>query len=525
VVNQKLISAAIWIASLILVPLALTNGLEGNFLPLMVVGGLSFLLFVFFVLKDGSCVLPILGTFVIGKLNFLPFGLTATAIFTLGLIIYYFFGYFTLKQRSVSPGPVFLFLPILVITAIVAYHNRKIGLHAFGSSAEGSRPGLLMLLGAAGYICGTSISPPSASFLSRLPWYCVFVGVLTSLPDVITTFFPSLAPYFYYLTTQVNIGAYLEAEGFGSDVTRAGGLGGIGLYLEAALLAYYPIHTWWRPFRWWVPILFIFSLGGCVYGGYRSTVLLFGVVFLLGTWCYYTWRTLFILPVALLGILGLSLCVQNGMDLPLSVQRSLSFLPGKWDAAVMGSTESSNKFREDIKNVYIREELYKSPWLGNGFVFDTAQADMLDVLSRNDTTPDHYYLAKSFIFSKTFHVGWISLYDAIGLIGGGAFIALGLGMIGMAARFVWNQADVRASLFPLKVWLFCGITREFMGYFTVFGDVRDSFPVICAYAIILTQLDRVERAWNLKTIIPPVQQRKDIRNPGRIVPQPSLPSA
>lgn len=522
-VNQKLISAAIWIIGLILVPWALIDGLEGSALPVMAIGGLTFLLFVFFILKDGSCALPLIGMFFIGKLNFLPIGLNAMAIFTMMLIVYYFFGYFALKQGKISVGPAFLSLPILVITAIVLYHSRQIGFHALGSTMEGSLQGLLMLLGAIGYICGISISPPSSSFFARLPWYCTIVGILTSLPNILTTFFPNLAPLLYHFTDAVNVDAYRESEGINTDMDRVGGLAGIGTYLEVYLLAHYPIHTWWRPQRWWVPILLVLCLGSVVAGGYRSIVAVFGFIFILAAWTYYSWRSLLFLPVAFLGVFGLSVCGQSGLvDLPLSVQRSLSFLPGKWDATVIESTTDSNDFRESIKRVYMKEEFHKSPWVGNGFTFDSAEEDMLTKLSFQAETPDHYYATKAFIVAKNYHTGWISLYDMVGLIGGAAFIALGGGMFVMILRIVWSQVDHQAPLFPLKVWLFCGIARELVGYFTVFGDIRATFPNVCAYAIILIQLDRMERGWNMKPVLPTFQQKEDIRSSGRIVPQSSF---
>jgi hypothetical protein len=519
VVNQKLISAAIWIIGLIFIPWAVANSLEGDAMFVMALGGLSFLLFVFFILKDKSCALPLFGVFFVGKLNFLPIGLTAMSVLTLGLIVYYFFGYFTLKQGKISVGPFFLFLPILVIAAIVLYHSRKAGFHALGSNMQGSLPGFLMLLGAIGYICGVSISTPPASFFARLPWYCTIVGILTNMPSLLSTYIPSLAPYLYYVTDAVNVEAYLETQGYDTGIERAGGFAGMGSYLEIYLLAHYPVHTWWRPQRWWVPIVLIFCLGTIVSGGFRSAVAIFGFIFVLAAWAYYSWRSVLFLPIALLCVFGLSVCAQSGLvDLPLSIQRSLSFLPGNWDAEAVESASASSDFRENVKQVYMREEFYKSPLLGNGFTFDAAEQEMLTKMSFQGDTEDHYYATKAFIVAKNYHVGWISLYDMVGLIGGAAFVALGLGMIGMAIRFIRSQTDHFSPLFPLKVWLFCGIAREFVGYFTVFGDIRTTFPYACAYAIILIQLDRLERGWSMKPALPVFQKQDDIRKSGRIAP-------
>ena len=508
---------------LILVPLAMTYALEGNPAPLLAIGGLSFMLYVFFILKNGSCALPLIGVFFTGKLNFLPIGLSAMAVLTVALIIYYFFEYFALKQGKISIGPYFLFLPIMVIATIVLYHNHSIGLHALGSSTEGSLLSLLMLLGVIGYFCGTSISPPSPSFLSRLPWYCTCVGILSNVPNILSTFFPNLAPYLYHFTDAVNVNAYLESQGVNTDAERNGGMAGMGTFLEICLVAYYPIYTWWRPARWWVPVASFFCFGAVIAGGYRSNLVIFGFIFMLAMWCYCSWRSFVILPVVLLALFGLSICVQSGLvDLPPIMQRSLSFLPGKWDATAVESTTASNDFRQNIINVYKKENLYKSPWIGNGFTFDGAEQAMFENMSKTSETPDHYYTAKAFITGKAFHTGWISLYDGVGLIGSAAFVALGVGMIVKTILFVWRHVDHHSPLFPLKVWLLCGIAREFVGFFTVYGDIRATFPNLCAYAIVLIQLDRIERGWNVKTVVSTLQQKDNIPTPGRIVPQPSF---
>jgi len=523
VVDQKLITAAIWIAALIIGPIAMTHALQGDVLPLLIVSGLSFLAFIFFIVGDGSCALPLIGTFIIGNLNFLPFGLNALIIFTLTLILYYFFCYFTVKQKSLSAGPLYLFFPILVITAIVIYHNRHVGLHALGSSSsQGSRPGLLMLLAAIGYICGVSVYPPRAGFFTRLPWYCIFLCMLTSIPNLLSTFFPSLSPYLYYLTDNINLDVYFESTGIDTDA-RYGAFPIIGLTLEVFLVSYYPIHTWWRPLRWWVPVMLLFCLFLVVIGGYRGNVAMFGAVFILASWCHYSWRSLIIIPTVLIGAFILSLCVQNKViNLSTTAQRSLSFLPGTWDPVAVESASSSNDFRKNIRITYLREELYKSPWIGNGFAFDPEEYIRLTNLSKTAETSDHYYQSKAFITAKLFHNGWISLYDTVGILGSIAFFFLIIGMVGLSAFFVRSQTDHRSPLFPLKVWLFCGISRDLLAYFTIFGDMRQTFPSLCAYAIVLVQLQRMESTQQQATALPSLQPREGTSKIGKIISQPSF---
>jgi hypothetical protein len=43
------------------------------------------------------------------------------------------------------------------------------------------------------------------------------------------------------------------------------------------------------------------------------------------------------------------------------------------------------------------------------------------------------------------------------------------------------------------VWIFCNVTKDLIGYFTVFGSFNITFSAMCGYAIILTHLHEMER--------------------------------
>lgn len=500
--ERNIINGLILAMGLILGPYLVVTTLEDNQLPFLVFGGCFFLFLIFFIVKDAICVFPLFATFIVGKLNFLPFGLMPPEIFNMVVILYYVVTYLALKQRTLRGGPIYFLFPVVVIASILLYHNHQIGLGALGGSQQGSRIGLLLLIATVAYLSGINIPTPSVSFLARLPWYCLCITCLASLPFAITTYFPSTAPILYHITDQVNAGAYFDSQSAVSSgdssgaEARAGFMVAVGASLQVFLLSHFPINTWWRPGRWLAAGLSLLALYLVLNGGYRSGFMLFGFVTVIGAWCYCTWRTLIIIPLCGIIFLGLSMIHEDhplNIDIPISIQRSLSFLPGKWDPEVIQSAEGSNEFRQNIIRVYKQEYLYKSPWIGNGFAQNINEVATYVELSKKDTF-DRYYQAKAFIVTKSFHTGWISLYDAVGLIGGAAFLFLGASMLWVSGRFVFGRdADRRSQLFPLKVWLFCNIARDFFGYFTVFGYFGATFPSLCAYAIILIHLLKLER--------------------------------
>jgi hypothetical protein len=473
--------------------------------------------------KDRISVFPLMSAFFAGNLNFLPFGLTPVEVLSLMTVLYYLINYVALKRRPIDGGPRYLLFPMLVIIGIVLIHDHQISLKAAGGDGgeEGSRPGLLILLAFVAYLCGINIPSPSGAFLRSVPWWCLILACIGNVPYFLTTLFPSLAPYVYYVSGNVNTSAYLESLGGGTeaaDVERNGAILALSGILQGILVSYFPINTWWRPSRWILIFLSLLCLYGTLSGGYRNGLLSFAMFTFLAAICYCRWRVLIILPALILvpfAIIFIQNEHPNGMRLPDSIQRTMSFLPGNWDPDVVISAGSSNDFRADVKRVYINEYLYKSPWIGNGFTFDARENDALDAMSKAPGVSDpEYFKIKMFLVSKNFHVGWISLYDAVGIIGSVAFVVLNLSLIWMAGRFIFQRnVDVGSQLFPVKVGLFCGSTSGLIGYFTTFGSFNQAMIGMCLNAVLLIHVIRVEQATASKIV--PLPPQMSINAPRR----------
>jgi hypothetical protein len=130
--ERTIINGLITTAGLILGPYLVISMLEANQWPLLIFGGSAFLLFVFFVVREATCLLPLVGLAFIGKLRFLPLDFSTVDVFNLVVILYYCITYLGLKQRKINGGPPHLLIPIIIIVAIVVYHDHKFGLHVMG---------------------------------------------------------------------------------------------------------------------------------------------------------------------------------------------------------------------------------------------------------------------------------------------------------------------------------------------------------------------------------------------------------
>jgi hypothetical protein len=490
--ERSIINFLIWVGALIAVPYLAVAAVNGNFIPIGVVAAIVLLALVFGVFQDKMCLLPLLAGFLQGRLNFIPFRLASADIAALSLVLYYIIAYVALQRKTIKTGPLVFFIPMLFFIAIVLYHEHDFGVRAFGSGREGAKGALFMELSFIAYLCGVSVNSPSAAFLTRIPLYCISVAVVSSIPYVLSTYLPSLSPYLSLITSNINGTALADANS--GEVVRNQATAGIGSFIMVYLMSFYPLHTWLRPGRWWIAFLGLACFASVIMGGYRGALFAFILTVLTAAVCHYSWRALVILPPMVFGIFLIS-AVQDShiVKLPAAAQRSLDFLPGDWDPNVVSETESSNDFRDKIKNVYIREELKKSPFFGNGFSYDSDEFSQYNYLALTQETSDGYYGTKIFISGKMFHIGWISLYDSVGLVGGAAFLLFAGAVIWVTGQGIFGaQVDRQAPFYFLRIWIFCNALPPLIAYFTVFGDIKLAFPSYCYLAILWAHLNRLE---------------------------------
>ena len=496
--ERSIINFLIWTGGLILGPYLAITAVEYNFYPIGAFVAACAVVAVFAFMRDRMSILPLIGTFIAGKFNFIPVLHPApTELFPLALVAYYFIAYVALQRKKFLTGPLYFFIPILILSAIILYHEHSFGVRAFSGSGgrEGGRGAIFVLVATMAYLCGISLGSPSPRFLALTPLFCIAATLISAIPYTVTTYFPGTAPYFYIFTDSINDSAYSASMFDVGDVVRNQAQASAGAAIMTFLLAYYPIYTWWRPQRWWIVALALGCIVLVVMGGYRSALAAFGFTILVAVWCYSSWRALALVFPVVIGIfLATSLQDSHIVHLPVSAQRSLAFLPGDWDPEILGSTTASNDFRQRIQQVYLKEDASKSPLLGNGLSFDTVDFENYNYLAQHHEMPDGYYGTKIFVTGKMFHSGWISLYDAVGLIGFAAFLSFMLSLIWVSGRMVLQKGVDRSSpLFPLKVWMFCNILPPCIGYFTVFGDFKNAFPGFCYIAILLVHLNRIEK--------------------------------
>ncbi|NBU73436.1 MAG: hypothetical protein EBS53_18680, partial [Bacteroidetes bacterium] len=235
---------------------------------------------------------------------------------------------------------------------------------------------------------------------------------------------------------------------------------------------------WIRPNYWFVPVLSLLCLVGVVFSGFRSYLFNYGMVSVLALFFSIRWSSLLLLPMGAMAVTILCLGQGSAFNLPLSIQRTLSPLPGNWSHVALEAAESSNDFRDAVQRIYREEYFQKSGFFGDGFKYD--QRFMWD---RALSFSERWQLrggdeqARGFIEVRDHHVGWVAVHHPIGSIGLLAFVALCLNSLLYVFRSVWRVP--KGMLSPAQVWASALIVQIIISFFAVFGAMHHFIPQLC----------------------------------------------
>ncbi len=450
--------------------LALQVGSGDFFIPiivaLLVLGGIAF-----FWLKHNIWLMIPVAIINPIPLGFLPIPFKMSELALIFLFAYLFFVHAAMRHYSFDLGPANMWVPLAIVCLIIAFHQFQggLGLRTFGSEASGARRHLSFLIAAVFLVTMISVRPKNWSLFRRLPGIYLIIVLAGAIPVLFCIYFPSVAMAMGIFGIFASVGELMNF--YGEDIQRVGLWGAIGLALQFWLVSRFPMNTWFNVRKVWLPGLSLVALVLCVFSGFRNQIFHYVIITMVAAMLSLRWRALLILipVVATLAFL----VVGNGhwFDLPDSMQRSMSFLPGNWDARAKMSAESSSTFRDDIRDIYMEKYARNSPWFGNGYKFATKE-------SGTDLDPAFGVMGsvviEMFIRNKDFHIGWISLYDSVGAVGFVAFLWLWyyilLYLRRHAARIGWDHLE------PVQVWAICFLLDGIIGYFSVFGGL-DAFMV------------------------------------------------
>lgn len=323
-------------------------------------------------------------------------------------------------NRTVRQRGVFIWVPsvaipllLLALTVLVTVGLRGIGARTLGSELWGAKRYLWVFGGIIGYFALTATRVPlrDAGWLAGL----FFVsGTTAIMSDLAFAAGPAFYWLFLFFPTDVAFHQAMTAD----TLKRFTGMAWMAQAGSWFLLLRYGIRGVLDPLRPWRLGMFtgLFLLG--LFGGFRSSIILFGLLCLTQFWFErLLWTRLFF--IVLLGVLLLgSLLVGFAERLPLSVQRSLSFLPIEVHPAARQDAQGTLDWRLQMWRVVLPEVPHYL-WLGKGYTFSGTDFVLMQEAIRRGM----FTAYEDTLVSGNYHNGPLTLIIPFGLPGVVAFLA------------------------------------------------------------------------------------------------------
>ncbi len=379
----------------------------------------------------------------------------------------------------------FTFICVGGFTMILLYH----GIPAFLGIGEstGRRPAVLAVasLGLAYLLLAGKLD---TSKLKWLPWVGLIPGLVAAGFDFINLAIPAALPITYYLYTDQNFEIIAQYVGGNVGLLRIAGLRELGLGVALLSLTYFACQRQGN-FRM-MAIQIAGTLTGVLFAaiaGYRTYIAQIALGTIIAAY-HRSKATLTLLCLCMvLGTASL-IYVQNEIaELPLPVQRALSFLPGDWDWRTKSAADGGIEWRKQLRDYYFARIFPDSWLLGRGLTYDERTQAMTWMQSQEDLNIEY------FVMLQNYHSGLVSALDYVGVVGT-IFLIIG------SLRALWNALLIlrdRANGAPWHIWtalLFVTASPPF--WYTGFFDRAFPFLVM---GMVLLELARQEIAAKIRS--------------------------
>lgn len=400
-----------------------------------------------------------------GKLMFLPLPFTVA---DLGIITAFCWFLILRAVRIVHHKPRFnrldLILGINLAYVAITFLRNPVGTFAGGSELIGGRPYFDIALATCGYWV-LQRADLTEKIAYRFPIISIVSGSLNFIASTVSYFIPATVPYLSRIYSGIDASQYLSEENTGTivdanpdEINRIGYLAGFGAALSLALYSYYRSITlilptyFWRP-RWtyfWRFKLMSLAIFSILLSGFRNTIVAMGIYFLLSIFYQRRtgdlWRLLFyavpsfVLIISLQGVL---------FELPLTAQRTLSFLPGRWSPAAKADAEGSVEWRVYMWKALFEENKYiKNRILGDGFGYSLADSRAMEAAT--DLKAAHS-TQENFLVTGDLHSGPLSTIRFVGYVGLGLYLLLAFSTLAAAHRLIRRAYGTR--YFPMAMFV------------------------------------------------------------------------
>ena len=398
-------------------------------------------------------------------LFFLP-GRPAVNIPTIGASITISVLQYVLNRRMKFISVPSMTKPLLFITMVVLITARftgGMGLNSLGASGNvGGKRYVILLLGIVGYFALTAakIPPEKRKFYTFLFFGGTLTMAISNLAYILT---PGLSFIFLiFPTDQAGLNA-LTDNPFAAEasITRLGGLSAASGAVMSLMLAFYGIRGFLDTRRWWRLPFLLLMIVATLFGGYRSAIIIVALTLAVLFYMEGLAHTQVLPIVILVFILCAAIAIPSIRKLPLTVQRSLAFLPIDIDPIAAQNAAGSTEWRVEMWEEVL-PQVPQYLLLGKGLAINLSD---LNAMNSGLNKADSQYNGS--MLAGDYHNGPLSLIMPFGLFGVAGFIwFLVAGCKILNRNYKYGDPD----LLNINRFLLAQFIVKIIIYFTIFGS-------------------------------------------------------
>jgi hypothetical protein len=381
---------------------------------------------------------------------------------------------FKVIKKSPSTGGLDLMVWFTALYLVTTLIRNPVGVAAIEGDRVGGRPYFNVFVAFLAYWI-LSRSAISAQLSKKFAISITASRMVESLLTIALMFFPVLGRFFseFYVSTALSLAgdenSLVESV---DEINRLAYLGGIGGPILYYLFTAYRPLSCLKPLNFWRFGLFLIGISCILLSGFRSSLMGAGAVAVVSSYLHRGWSE--VARISGLGLLALIfLVVGQGtvLNLPRSMQRTLSFLPGDWDPVALMEAQESTRWRVEMwKEMLFTDKHIDSRIFGDGFGFKRTDYERMQAKKALGISGDQ----EDFMTSGAVHSGPVSAIHKAGYVG----LALHLIFLGAVAGGAWRLIKrAKGTQLQTLVYLICipAVTEPFF-FVLVFGGYENSVP-------------------------------------------------
>jgi hypothetical protein len=478
---------------------------NGNFLPLIAIGVIAASAIVALSTGANYWVLIPLFSGATGSISVLPLPFSYSQLAIIGATGLWFMHVIFKRTNVVSNSRwVDWLVYVNIAWLVVTYAKNPTGMAIFGGETVGGKKYVNIGMAFAAYIVLSQSMLP-AKWAYKAP---AILAVAMALPSVVTTltqFYPPLGKIIWPFYSNVTITEFQRGvtgpEGSLGMEVRIGGLAEVARPLILALCAYYPAVTLLNPMYPKRFGAFVIAMVMAGLSGFRNLIIASGFYMIIST--ILRKRRMDLLPILGLSVLFIGILlsgVQVGLPVPLTVQRSLAFLPMGWDERAVRTADSTSEWRVNMwRDAWNDPNIMNDKIFGDGFGYTAHELKIMgdEILGIGGLRGGATY--ELHMIRGSFHNGPLSSIRFAGAVGLCFLTSLMLSTAIYAVRTVKSAENT--PYFIMAIFVALPVIYQAFEFFVIFGAYDNAMILFFTTIGMLNLVDRSVKEFKKKQMV------------------------